>query len=162
MIRQQSQDPLGYLRRADADHIHLWGHSMGGGIALRVITVNNDPYLRAAVLYGSMSGDELWNYQKIRQWSGGDRGEFELAASPEMLQAISPINYLNRIRTPLSIHHSNADATVPFAWAEDLCSRLQALNHPSECFTYNGLPHTFHSWGDTLFMERVIEFFRQN
>jgi uncharacterized protein len=36
IIREQSQDPLGVLRRADADAIHLWGHSMGGGVALRV------------------------------------------------------------------------------------------------------------------------------
>ena len=34
IIREQSLDPSGYLRRADADDINLFGHSMGGGIAL--------------------------------------------------------------------------------------------------------------------------------
>jgi pimeloyl-ACP methyl ester carboxylesterase len=91
IIREQSQDPLGYLRRADANDINLWGHSMGGGVALRVITVNNADYLKTAVLYASMSGDEAQNFERIQQWSDGSDGPFELAAMPEMLQAISPI-----------------------------------------------------------------------
>ncbi len=162
IIREQSQDPLGYLRRADADNIHLWGHSMGGGVALRVLTVNTAEYIRAAVLYGSMSGNEQWNYEKIQGWSGGVRGDFELAASEEMMAAISPIYHLDRITAPISIHHSDGDTTVPVAWSEDLCGRLQTLNHPVECFIYNNLPHTFNGPGDSLFMERVITFFRQN
>lgn len=162
IIREQSKDPFGYLRRADTDNIHLWGHSMGGGVALRVLAVNTEEYIRAAVLYGSMSGNEAWNYEQIREWSNGSRGEFELAASPEMMEAISPIYHLDRITAPISIHHSDADATVPLAWSEDLCGRLQVLNHPVECFTYNDIPHTFNGPGDALFMRRVIEFFQMN
>lgn len=161
IIREQSKDPDGYLRRADADNIHLWGHSMGGGVALRVLTVNTEEYIRGAVLYGSMSGNEVWNYERIREWSGGDRGEFELSASTDMIEAISPIYHLDRITAPISIHHSDADATVPLAWSEDLCGRLEAINHPVECFTYHAIPHTFNGPGDALFMERVIEFFKQ-
>jgi dipeptidyl aminopeptidase/acylaminoacyl peptidase len=161
IIREQSKDPDGYLRRADADNIHLWGHSMGGGVALRVLAVNTEEYIRGAVLYGSMSGNEVWNYERIREWSGGDRGEFELSASIDMIEAISPIYHLDRITAPISIHHSDADDTVPLAWSEDLCGRLEAINHPVECFTYHAIPHTFNGPGDALFMERVIEFFKQ-
>lgn len=162
IIREQSQDPYGVLRRADADHIHLWGHSMGGGVALRVITVNPAPYIRAAVLYGSMSGDEALNYGRIRTWSGGQRGHFELAASPGTLRAISPIYHLDRIRAPISIHHSADDDVVPVAWSEQLCALLQALEHPTECFTYHGQPHTFRGNGDIVFRERFISFFKQH
>ena len=95
-----------------------------------------------------------------RSGNGVVGGAFELAASQDMLDAISPINYLDRITAPISIHHSNADSTVPVAWSEDLCARLQAIDKPVECFFYNGLPHTFNGPGDTLFMERVIAFFR--
>jgi uncharacterized protein len=159
IIREQSEDPFGYLRRADADRIHLWGHSMGGGVALRVIAVNNAEYIRAAVLYGSMSGNEIWNYEQIRIWSNNQRGEFELAASPEMQEAISPIYHLARIRAAVSIHHSYDDQQVPVSWSEDLCRQLEELDHPVECFFYEGLPHTFNGWGDNRFMERVIDFF---
>jgi dipeptidyl aminopeptidase/acylaminoacyl peptidase len=159
IIRQQSQDPTGYLRRANADDINLWGHSMGGGVALRVIAVNTEPYIKTAVLYGSMSGDEVLNYRRIGQWSSGRRGTFELDAPPETLQAISPIYHLDRIQAAVSIHHSNADDVVPVEWSVDLCARLEALSHPVECFIYENLPHTFRGWGDTVFMERVVHFF---
>jgi dipeptidyl aminopeptidase/acylaminoacyl peptidase len=162
IIREQSQDPFGYLRRADADRIHLWGHSMGGGVALRVLTVNNEPYLRAAVLYGSMSGDERKNFEQIRIWSGGQNGPFELSAGNERLAAISPINFLDRINTPISIHHSEADGTVPVNWSNDLCERLRALNKPVECYTYYATPHTFRGQADQLFIERVTHFFNEN
>ncbi len=161
IIRQQSKDPNGPLRRADADNIHLWGHSMGGGIALRVITINNDPYIRAAVLYGSMSGDEVRNFERIQEWSGGLAGDFELAAPQEMIAAISPINHLERIEAAVSIHHSNADQVVPPEWSDDLCQRLEALDHPLECYTYEGLPHTFSGQGDALFIQRTIDFFHR-
>lgn len=159
IIREQSRDITGSLRRADGDEIHLWGHSMGGGVALRVITVNNESYLKAAVLYGSMSGDERLNYQRIKEWSGGERGGFELSASEGRLREISPIHHLGRIRAAVSIHHSEADEIVPPAWSDDLCRRLEAVEPPVECFNYVGQPHTFRGHGDTLFMERVVKFF---
>lgn len=162
IIREQSQDEFGYLRRADADRIHLWGHSMGGGVALRVITVNNEPYLKAAVLYGSMSGDERQNFEQIMVWSNGRTGEFELSASEAMLDAISPATYLERITTPISIHHSVDDETVPVAWADELCQQLQTINHPVECHTYYATPHTFRGQADALFIERVQRFFDSN
>ncbi len=162
IIREQSQDPFGYLRRADEDSIHLWGHSMGGGVVLRVLTINNEPYLRAAVLYGAMSGDERKNFEQIQIWSGGESGPFELAAGNQKLAAISPINFLDRINTPISIHHSEADQTVPIAWSIDLCERLRALHKPVECYTYYATPHTFRGEADELFIERVTRFFNEN
>jgi dienelactone hydrolase len=159
IVREQSQDPTGYLRRADADDINLWGHSMGGGVVLRVITVDNSPYIRAAVLYGAMSGDERRNYEKILQWSDGEVGEFELAAPLALLKAISPIYHLDRINAPLAVHHGLADDVVPPEWSADLCQRLEGLQQPVECHTYPAMPHTFHGANDQLFMERVVDFY---
>ncbi len=162
IVREQSQDPLGTLRRADANDINLWGHSMGGGIALRVITVNNDAYLKTAVLYGPMSGDEVLNYSRIQQWSDGRRGEFELSVPPEIVNAISPINHLERINAAVSIHHGDADDIVPVEWSTDLCRRLEELGHAPQCHIYSGAPHTFLAAWDEVFMERMIRFFDQN
>ena len=65
LIQSQSEGS-GPLPTADPNLIGLWGHSMGGGISTRVLTVNDD--IRAAVLYGAMSGDE----QKItKRYSAG-------------------------------------------------------------------------------------------
>ncbi len=156
LVREQGGQP-GPLAQADPDRIGIWGHSMGGGASIRAITV--DPGIRAAVLYGSMSADEVANYEKIREWSGGTRGAEELATPPEDLRRIAPLYHLERITAPVSVHHSDADATVPLAWSLDLCERLEALGKEVECFTYAGLPHTFRGAGDALFMERYIAFY---
>jgi dipeptidyl aminopeptidase/acylaminoacyl peptidase len=159
---------LGTLRRANADDINLWGHSMGGGVALRVITVINEPYLRSAVLYGSMSGDETRNYGRIRSWTSSRRGQFEMGAPPETLRAISPIHNLGRVEAAVAVHHSYADDVVPVEWSEEVCQvlgDLYAMGEISiapECFFYDLQPHTFRGDGDALFMERTIEFFDRN
>lgn len=160
IIKEQSQDPVGYLRRADGDNIHLMGHSMGGGAVLRAITVWPES-VKAAVLYGSMSEDELKNFQQIQLWTNGRGGQFELSASPETLRLVSPGTYLDRIEAAISIHHSYEDTIVPVEWSESLCEQLQAINHPTECYFYNNQPHTFRGGGDALFMERMIAFFNR-
>lgn len=158
IVRQQSQLISGPLRRADGQNIHLMGHSMGGGAVLRVITVWPEA-AKAAVLYGSMSGDEAQNYAKVLEWSGGNTGRFELTASPLTLQAISPIYHLERIQTAVSVHHSADDDVVPVVWSDQLCQQLQALNKLVECFTYHNTPHTFNGPADALFIQRMIAFF---
>ncbi|HEX9926138.1 MAG TPA: prolyl oligopeptidase family serine peptidase [Anaerolineae bacterium] len=156
IIRAQAGRP-GPLEWADPKFIGIMGHSMGGGITLRVITVSAQ--VQAAVLYGAMSGDEAQNFESIFVWSGGQRGAAELNVPPEALERISPIFHLDHITAPVSIHHGDNDGTVPLAWSLDLCERLQALSKEPECFTYPGQPHTFQGEGDQLFMERVIDFF---
>jgi dipeptidyl aminopeptidase/acylaminoacyl peptidase len=156
LVRQEGGKP-GPLEQADPQSIGLLGHSMGGGIALRVITVSPD--VRAAVLYGSMSGDEKLNYEQMRQWTGGTYGLEELDAPAEVFQRVSPINFLDRITAAVSIHHGEADQTVVAAWSSDLCGRLQALKKPVECFSYPGQPHSFKGAGDRLFIERVTALF---
>lgn len=156
LVRAQSGAP-GLLASADPSAVALWGHSMGGGIALRVLTVS--PQVRAAVLYGSMSGDERLNFERIRMWSGGATTLPELSTPDELIAKISPINFLDRVTAAVSIHHGDRDATVPPEWSVDLCKRLEALRKPKECFNYAHQPHTFSGSSDRLFIERTIAFF---
>lgn len=158
IVRAQAGQP-GSLELADASFIGMMGHSMGGGITLRNITVSSE--LQAAVLYGAMSGDEQRNFEKILQWSGGNRGQEELATPAEDLERISPIFHLERIDTPVSIHHGENDGTVPLQWSLELCEDLQTLGKTVECFTYPGQPHTLQGEGDQLFIQRMIDFFDQ-
>lgn len=158
IIKAQAGQP-GPLQLADASFVGMLGHSMGGGITLRTITISD--VVQAAVLYGAMSGDEQRNYEKIAEWSGRGRGLEELNTPPEDMQRISPIFFLDRITAPVSIHHGDYDGTVPPAWSEELCQKLQALNKVVECFTYPGQPHTFQGEGDQLFMQRVVDFFNR-
>ncbi len=162
IIRQQSQDPLGTLRRADAEHIHLLGHSMGGGIAWRTL-VTRPEWVKAVALYGAMNADEKFNYEKIGEWTKGRAGGFERATPPDVLASISPINFLQRsVYVPVSIHHGLDDGIVPAVWSETACQTLEEMQYQVECYNYRGQPHTFYGASEDLFIERVISFFRAN
>ena len=156
LVREVGGTP-GPLQAADPERIGLWGHSMGGGISLRVLTVSPD--VDAAVLYGAMSGDDEQNFAAIREWSGNSRGLDELNIPPDVYARVSPIYYLDRIQAVVSIHHGGADELVPLVWSRDLCARLMVLGKPVECYTYDGQPHTFVGDGDALFIQRTTAFF---
>lgn len=156
IVRQTAGSP-GPLARADGEQIALFGHSMGGGIALRAITV--DPALDAAVLYGSMSADDRLNLERIFHfWSGGSRGGEELRTPEEDMQRISPVHHLDEIAAAVAVHHGERDADVPPEWSRDLCARLEALGKTHECFEYDGAGHLFNGETDALFLERVRAF----
>jgi dipeptidyl aminopeptidase/acylaminoacyl peptidase len=159
LVRAQAGQP-GPLEQADGSRIGLWGHSMGGGISTRVMTVAPD--VDAVLLYGAMSGDEQKNYERILNvFSDGERGLEELSAPAEAFQRISPINYLGGVEAAVSIHHGSNDSEVPLEWSIDLCDRLTQLGKSVECFTYEGQPHTFIGDGDLLFIFRMVDFFNR-
>jgi dipeptidyl aminopeptidase/acylaminoacyl peptidase len=157
LVKEQAGKP-GPLKLADPDAIGLWGHSMGGGVSTRVMTVSPD--VRAVLLYGSMSGDEQKNFERIFSYfSNGERGQDELAVPPDSIQQISPVNYLDRVQAAVSIHHGKADVDVPLAWSLETCRRLRDLDVQVECYAYENQPHTFYGDSDALFISRMIEFF---
>lgn len=158
LVQSQSRgtDPLS---TAAPDRIGLWGHSMGGGISTRVLTVTDD--VRAAVLYGAMSGDERKNYEAILGWSGQTRGLEELNVPLEALNRISPMYFFQNITAAVSIHHGTADATVPLDWSILTCDQLTALGKSVECVYYQDMPHTFYGAGDEEFIQNMVRFFNQ-
>jgi dipeptidyl aminopeptidase/acylaminoacyl peptidase len=147
------------LRNANPNLIGVWGHSMGGGIATRVLTVSDD--VKAAVLYAAMSGDEEKNYNAIREWSGQTRGLEELNIPVDAINEISPMYFFENITAPISIHHGKADALVPIDWSITTCEQLQSLGKDVECQYYDDMPHTFSGKGDEQFIQNMIDFFNQ-
>ncbi len=159
IVKQQAGQP-GPLQNADPNRIYLFGHSMGGGIALRVLTVSKE--VDAAALYGSMSGDEQRNFEKIIIWSKGTSGNEELATSPEDLQRISPVFHLNNISAPVSIHHGTNDGVVPPEWSYQLCEQLRELGKEVSCYRYPNEPHNFTLAGRKKLIDRISAFFLDN
>ncbi len=156
LIRSQS-GIAGTLEKADKNRIGVWGHSMGGGIVLRVLTI--DKQIKAGLLYASINADEKVN---LAYFGNDGRREKKIRISSLSLQKISPVDHLKEITAPLSIHHGAEDTKVPVQWSHDLCSKLQALDKKPECYIYSGQSHTFQNSGDTLFIERMTTFFDDN
>ena len=148
------------LKKANPNAIGLWGHSMGGGITTRVLTVTDA--VKAAVLYAAMSGDEEKNYNAIREWSGQTRGREEQNFPIEALDRISPMYFFQNITAAVSINHGMADQLVPLDWSMMTCDQLQSLGKNVECHYYKDMPHTFYGSGDEEFIQNTVQFFNQN
>ncbi|MFN2198479.1 MAG: alpha/beta hydrolase family protein [Anaerolineales bacterium] len=157
IIRREA-GKTGPLEQINGDQIGLWGHSMGGGISTRVMTV--DTNIRAVLLYAAMSGNERQNFEAINGWSDGQRGNEELEVPVAYLDAISPENFFGDIQSAVSIHHGLADELVPTAWSQATCEKLTSMGKTVDCVYYKDMPHTF--WGsmDLEFMENAADFFR--
>ena len=156
LVKENSGKP-GLLEYADPERIGLWGHSMGGGISTRVLTVSPD--IASAVLYAAMTGDEKKNFEAIHRWSNFSRGIEELSIPVEALEHISPMYYFENINAPVSIHHGLEDKLVPVQWSMQTCEHLKALKKQVECHYYEGMPHTFYGTREKEFIRYIIEFY---
>jgi dipeptidyl aminopeptidase/acylaminoacyl peptidase len=156
LVQENSGKP-GLLQNAAPEYIGLWGHSMGGGVSTRVLTVSQD--IDAAVLYAPMTGDEQKNFEGIYRWSNFSRGIDELAVPTEALVNISPMYFFENISAPVSIHHGLEDKLVPVQWSMQTCEQLKALNKDVECHYYEDMPHTFYGPREKEFIRYTIQFY---
>lgn len=175
---------LATVPEADTTRLGLWGHSMGGGITTKALTI--DPRIRAAVLYAPNSADDA---DLIARWGPGCLpGETQFttkcnpaevilpdlppaivaaylsaAADPAMLRQIAPIHHLDRVTAPVQIHIGAADGAevnaTPPEWAAKLHDALLAAGRSSELFVYQGQGHLFAGAAWTEMMTRAGEFF---
>ena len=158
-LRKQAGNK-GFLSTADGSRVALWGHSMGGGIAHRVLTVQAT-WFKAAVFYGAMSADERENSERIYNfYSNQSRGITEYRTPEAWLKLISPLAYLPRVTAKISVHHGAADESVPVAWSLRYCQIMKRLGKTISCNTYAAAPHLFArgSRTDALFSARVLSF----
>ena len=135
--------PSELFATAAPDSIGLWGHSMGGSIALRVLTVSVD--INAATIFASLSGDELKNAGLLSRVSSDPALQTELATALAIVERISPMYYFMYITAPVQLHHGVVDQTVPIAWAEETCHAMTAAGVQTECIYYPTEDHMFRS-----------------
>jgi dienelactone hydrolase len=151
---------VGTIDKADPSRIGMWGHSMGGGIAIKACVVSNR--IKAVALFGSVSADEKDNYY----WNGVTRLKIhQMFGLPERNPGtyawLSSIRYLDAA-PPMSIHHGEADDVVPIEFSERLYKEMQEAGRSVEYFAYPDQPHTFQEEGWELAMERVLTFFNKH
>ena len=169
------------LPNVDLTRIGMWGHSMGGGITLKALTI--DRRIKAAVLYAPVSAKEG---EILDRWGPGCTADqpFPLADkcggaeilvqdvdgrtlwayadainNQPLLERMSAGNYLSDISVPVQIHIGNADTVTPPRWSEDIRDALQAAGKNVEYFAYPDQGHLFQGESHWRFMQRVTDFF---
>jgi dipeptidyl aminopeptidase/acylaminoacyl peptidase len=174
------------ITQADSQRIGMWGHSMGGGVTVKVLTIDTRP--KAAVLYSTVSADDA---DIIARWGAGCIGDvhegellygcnssdilpldlptdllsaYQLAAfDPDLLHEISPIYHLDKISAPLQINYGTQDGKLlngtPPEWSKKLYETLRQAGKKAELFAYNDERHSFIGDNWVAFMERSAHFF---
>jgi dipeptidyl aminopeptidase/acylaminoacyl peptidase len=180
---------LDSIPQADLNRIGMWGHSMGGGITTKILTLQSP--VRAAVLYAPNSADDAdlvarWGYGCIGDIYAGESLETcnsadvipeslsaeiitaykESATSVEKMREIAPIYFLDSVSVPIQIHIGSADgdtiSSTPPEWSYKLNQALLDAGKDVEMFVYEGERHSFIGDAWLLFMNRVVSFFDEN
>ncbi|HEU5012582.1 MAG TPA: prolyl oligopeptidase family serine peptidase [Roseiflexaceae bacterium] len=164
------------LPSAQAGKVGMWGHSNGGAVTAKAITISDQ--IAAAVIYSPASSTIAEDYQFRVERSRGRAGqpagtrtgvidtiekEFPVTPeqAPDLYQRLSPLPYLKYVQAPVQIHWGDADETVPRKWPGDLLAGLQAAGKRVEYFEYPGQPHSFQGAGNQRYLQRIAAFFGQ-
>ncbi len=146
------------LASANTDLLGLWGMSLGGEIALRVLTISPD--IKAAVLYSPLSGDEQKNFQQLYHVIQDDQFKLDAQVPLEMFDRISPANYYYRVKSAVQINHGTADRTAPISWAVETCKFLQSAGVSVQCIYYQGAGHVFKHDDVGKLVQNALDFYR--
>jgi dipeptidyl aminopeptidase/acylaminoacyl peptidase len=155
-IKSQGAQP-GLLEKASPDRIGLLGQSMGGNVALRVLTVSSD--VKAAVLVSSLSGNEIKNSQQLYKISLEPQFQNELNTLPSQFLRISPVYFYSNITAPIQLYQGTRDNTVPMSWARETCSYLSTAGKNINCIYYEGEGHQFGRAVRDEFFASLFDFF---
>ena len=148
------------LPTADPDALGLWGMSLGGEIALRVITVSPD--IKATVLYSSLGGDIENNSKHLYNVLHDEEFQQDSHVPSEMFERISPMYFYRYITSPVQLNHGTADTTVLLEWAEETCAFLTAAGVSTECINYEGADHVFNRSNFEVLQQNALEFYRNH
>jgi dipeptidyl aminopeptidase/acylaminoacyl peptidase len=160
---------------ADPERVGMWGHSMGGYIALRSMVAGQD--LKAGVIWAGVVAsypDLMTHWRRPRpervptptprpsSWRQGLTREFGSPdQNPEFWSSISANSYLEDLSGPIQLHHGTADESVPPIFSQLLHEQIQAAGGTSELYEYTGDNHNLSNFF-TLAMQRSVAFFDEH
>ncbi len=147
------------LKYVDAERIGVWGLSYGGYLTLQAI-IRQPEMFRAAINVAGVVDWNDWARDPGGWWIQGRMGDPE--DNEELYYQRSPINFVDRIQTPLLILHGTEDFNVPFYETMRLIDALVKKGKKIEVMIYPGEDHYFvwrHTWRDIF--QRIETFFEK-
>jgi len=148
----------------DGERIGIIGRSMGGGVTFNALAVRPG-LVDAAITYASVSTDAVDNYERFIKRENADAPLVQRIedvhgspqSDPEFWRGVSVRNYLDRITTPLMLHHGIEDETCPVAWSRAAVAALRAVGADLTYHEYRSEGHYFYgAWAQS--MRRTLAF----
>lgn len=135
----------------DPSNINIWGHSMGGYLALRAAVLSPD--IRTAIILAGAVGtvNDLYNDYfapsdrlnpvalELRNKAIHDHGS--PVDNPSYWFNTSPLNFLDKTSALIQIHVGAKDAVVPSHFSKDLDEELNKNQKSHEYYVYNDGDH---------------------
>jgi len=153
-----SNDLPAELASADPDRLGLWGMSMGGEIALRVLTLSPD--IKAAVLYSPLSGNEERNSRQLYEVLRDEQFQEDAQVPLELLDRISPMYYYHQVKSAVQLNHGTKDTTAPISWAVETCDFLESAGVSVQCIYYEKAGHVFNGDNTRKLRQNALEFYQ--
>jgi dienelactone hydrolase/LysM repeat protein len=156
---------------ADPERIGLWGHSMGGGITVRAMLV--DEGIKAGVIWGGVVVSFLDSFERpelqsvwVPEWFEEPRSQYieaygTVEENRDFWLAISPNAILDELSGPIQLHHATADDSVPVEYSDVLAAQIEEAGGVVENYTYAGDNHNISVNFGTA-MARSVAFFDEH
>lgn len=158
-LLKQKNDLPAELKTADVSQLGLWGTSLGGEIALRVITISPD--IKATVLHAPLSGNIERNSKQLYDVVRDPQFQEDARVPLEMWDRISPMYYYYRVTSVVQLNHGTSDTTAPMSWADETCSFLESAGVSVECIYYKGSGHGFSGESLDEFRGNALKFYQE-
>jgi len=142
----------------DPARMGLWGMSLGGEIALRVLTLSPD--ILATVLYSPLSGNEERNSRQLYEILQDEQFKKDAEVPIELFNRISPMYYYHQIKSAVQINHGTRDTTAPISWAVETCDFLTSAGVTVQCNYYEKAGHVFTGDNTRALHQHALEFYQ--
>jgi dipeptidyl aminopeptidase/acylaminoacyl peptidase len=131
---------------ADPKRVGIMGGSYGGYMVMAGLTEYPDLFAAGADLFGVVNFETF--FKNTQPWMAAiskvEYGDPDKEA--DMLRRLSPINRIDRVKTPTIVLHGANDTNVPVVEAEQVVENLKKRNVPVE---YVLFPDEGHGWRKT-------------
>ncbi len=164
------------FEKVNKNKIGLWGHSMAGNVTFRSMAVKKD--IPAIVIWGGAG----FTYTDFLEYGIGDNSyrppsnDSERARKRRELmefygqfdnnswfwKQVTPINYLDGIKTKLQLHHAVDDDVVNIEYSRNINNLLDDTNLEHSLFEYQTGEHNISGSAFNSAMQRTVDFFRSN
>lgn len=148
---------------ANPARLFMYGHSMGSDVTLQVLEISSK--VKAATLWApavTTYPEAISYFIKDLKSTAADYQDFNLQypafIAEYPITQISPIDHLSQINTPLNIHHSITDQSVPYSWGVALNAKLQSLHKSVNFYSYPNDNHDI-AGHFTEALHRDVDFF---
>jgi dipeptidyl aminopeptidase/acylaminoacyl peptidase len=167
---------LKHYTLVNGSRIGIFGHSMGGHLALYVAV--SSPDVKASVIANGVVGSF---YDLFYDWPNSpapsDQPTSVVTAElngmiathgtpktdPQYYYQISAINYVSGIAGPVQLDADTGDSVVPYSFSRSLDNALVAAHKNVTLYSYPGDDHQFASPSNhALLIQRTTAFFKQN